>query len=162
MLKLITFIRENVDWEERLSKAPYHIHINRSDGLIIFSYGVEADFGIDVVRECRGIILDETDGYNPVCVPFFKFVNYGEPYADNIDWNTARVQEKIIARNENELEKIGKARFATRKELAEYVTTTVCPACLFCVSDGKSQSVRAFVKDMPADRLLKYLNIFSL
>jgi hypothetical protein len=50
---------------------------------------------MDIVRECRGIILDETDGYKPVCVPFFKFGNYGEPCADDIDWKTARVQEKI-------------------------------------------------------------------
>ena len=95
MLKLSEFIKDNTDWEERLSNAPYHIKTKRADGLIMFSYGIEADFRIDVVRECRGIILDETDNYNPVCVPFFKFGNYGEPYADDIDWNTARVQEKI-------------------------------------------------------------------
>ena len=56
---------------------------------------MDADFCIDVVRECRGIILDETDNYKPVCVPFFKFGNYGEDYADEIDWSTAKVQEKI-------------------------------------------------------------------
>jgi hypothetical protein len=95
MLKLLEFIRENTDWEEQLLNDPYHIRIRRSDGFIIFSYGAEADFRIDVVKECRGIILDETDGYKPVCVPFFKFGNYGESYADDIDWNTARVQEKI-------------------------------------------------------------------
>jgi hypothetical protein len=95
MLQLLDFIQKNKDWEERLANAPYHIKIKRSDGFIMFSYGVEADFRIDVVRECRGIILDETDGYKPVCVPFIKFGNYGEPYADDIDWNTAKVQEKI-------------------------------------------------------------------
>ena len=95
MLKLLEFIRDNVDWEEQLSNDPYCVNINRSDGFIIFSYGIESDFRIEVVRECRGIILDETDGYKPVCVPFFKFGNYGEPYADQIDWNTAKVQEKI-------------------------------------------------------------------
>ena len=56
---------------------------------------MNADFSIDVVRECRGTILDENDNFNPVCVPFFKFANYGEPYADDIDWSSARVQEKI-------------------------------------------------------------------
>jgi len=30
-----------------------------------------------------------------VCVPFYKFGNYGESYADNIDWATAKVEEKI-------------------------------------------------------------------
>jgi len=95
MLKLLVFIRDNMDWEEQLSNAPYHIKMKRSDGFIILSYGIEADFNIDVVRECRGIILDETEGYQPVCVPFYKFGNYGEPYADDIDWSTAKVQEKI-------------------------------------------------------------------
>jgi len=95
MLKLLYFIRENTDWEEQLSKAPYNIYIKRSEGLILLSYNQDSDFCIDVVRECRGIILDETDNYRPVCVPFFKFGNYGEPYADDIDWSTARVQEKI-------------------------------------------------------------------
>jgi hypothetical protein len=95
MLKLLDFIRENADWEERLSNDPYHIRIKRSDGFIILFYGEEADFCIDVVRECRGVILDETDGYKPVCIPFFKFGNYGEPYADDIDWKTAKVLEKI-------------------------------------------------------------------
>ena len=95
MLKLLDFINGNTDWEEQLSRAPYHIRIKRLDDLIMFSYGIEADFRIDVVRECRGIILDEADGYKPVCIPFFKFGNYGEPYADDIDWKTARVQEKI-------------------------------------------------------------------
>jgi len=95
MLKLLDFIRDNPDWENQLSNDPYYINIKRSVGYIMFSYGIEADFRIEVVRECRGIILDETDGYQPVCVPFFKFGNYGESYADDIDWTTARVQEKI-------------------------------------------------------------------
>ena len=94
-LKILDFIQKNADWEELLSSAPYHIHTNRSDGYVLLFYGIEADFRIDIVRECRGIILDETDRYKPVCVPFFKFGNYGETYADDIDWNTARVQEKI-------------------------------------------------------------------
>ena len=95
MLKLLEFIQKNPDWEEQLSNEPYLIKIKRSEGYIMFYYAVEADFHLDVVKECRGIILDETDGYKPVCVPFFKFGNYEDSYADDIDWSTARVQEKI-------------------------------------------------------------------
>ena len=95
MLKLLEFIRDNTGWEEQLSKAPYHIRTKRSEGFIIFSYNMDSDFNIEIVRECRGIIFDETDGFRPVCIPFFKFGNYGESYADDIDWNTAKVQEKI-------------------------------------------------------------------
>ena len=95
MLKLLNFIQENSDWEERLSYDPYRVKVKRSEGYVMLSYGIEADFCVELVRECRGIILDETDNYKPVCVPFFKFGNYGEPYADEIDWSTAKVQEKI-------------------------------------------------------------------
>ena len=95
MLKLLTFINENANWEELISGDLYRIKIKRSEGFIMFSYGIEADFRIDVVRECRGIILDESDNFKPVCVPFFKFGNYGESYADDIDWRSAKVIEKI-------------------------------------------------------------------
>ena len=95
MLKLLDFIRDHADWEEQLPNDPYRIRIKRSDSFVMFYYEIDADFCIDIVRECRGIILDETNGYQPVCVPFFKFGNYGESYADAIDWSTARVQEKI-------------------------------------------------------------------
>jgi len=355
MLKLLEFIQNNADWEERLSNAPYHIRMKRSDGFMIFSYGAEADFNIDVVKECRGIILDETNDYQPVCVPFFKFGNYGETYADDIDWSTAKVQEKIdgslikvwrykgewhvstnntinagsaktdnnedtflnvfhqawartgkqfselnpdytymfelvspqtrvvvpytetklyhtgtrdihslqeldadigiekpktfnistietcveaakhldkyhegfvvvdsrwrrikvksplyvaihhilnnissekrvievivsgedaevvsyfpeytgmfgsmreridrfIAHNEHELETIANAGYTTQKELAEYVTRTICPSCLFCVMKGKVKSVREFIYNMPANRMIVYLEKFQ-
>jgi len=100
VLKLLDFINANPDWEDRLSKPPYHIHIKRKDGYILFKYtqrGLDctSDFSIELVRECRGIILDEADNYTPVCVPFFKFANYGESYVDDIDWSSAQVVEKI-------------------------------------------------------------------
>jgi len=50
---------------------------------------------LPLVRECRGIILDEADGYKVVCAPFFKFGNFGERYIPEIDWSTASVQEKL-------------------------------------------------------------------
>lgn len=48
-----------------------------------------------IVRECRGIVLDEAEGWAPVARGFDKFFNYGEPLAPEIDWPTARVQEKV-------------------------------------------------------------------
>ena len=61
----------------------------------MFSYSqVDSDFYNPIVKECRGLIL-EADTYKPLCVPFFKFGNYGEGYVDTIDWSSARVQEKV-------------------------------------------------------------------
>jgi len=54
---------------------------------------IDSDFNIEIVRECRGLIIDKN--LDPVCIPFYKFGNYGEPYAENIDWATAKVEEKI-------------------------------------------------------------------
>lgn len=93
-LELTKFIKENPDWEQKLTEAPYYITIKRKDNFILFSYNqIDSDFYNPIVRECRGIILDST--YNPVCVPFYKFGNYGEGYVDTLDWASARVQEKV-------------------------------------------------------------------
>ena len=94
MLKTIQFIRHNANWRELLSGSPYSIGIKDDEGFTILKYSqIDSDFNIEIVRECRGLIIDENSV--PVCVPFFKFGNYGEPYADEIDWNTAQVEEKI-------------------------------------------------------------------
>jgi hypothetical protein len=48
-----------------------------------------------IVRECRGVIVDEADAWRVVCRPYDKFFNHGEPYAAPIDWPTAKVYEKL-------------------------------------------------------------------
>ena len=106
---LCKFISENEDWEERLSKYPFFIHIKKSGDLAIFNYDMIAtdvvekdgeemiariDFTIPEVQESRGIIIN-TKTCEVVCWPFRKFGNFGESYVDKIDWNTACVQEKV-------------------------------------------------------------------
>ena len=51
--------------------------------------------GDPMVQECRGIILDEADGWRVVSRSFDKFFNYGEGHAAALDWGTAQVQEKV-------------------------------------------------------------------
>lgn len=92
---LTDFIREHSNWEELLSTPPYCLKIKRDCGYVMFSYSqLESDFTNELVRECRGIILDEKT-LSPVCVPFFKFGNFGESYVPQIEWKSARTQEKI-------------------------------------------------------------------
>jgi hypothetical protein len=94
MLKTITFINANPDWRERLSAEPYNLVIKEDGGFVMLNYSQrDSDFEDEIVRECRGVILDAS--LTPVCVPFFKFGNYGESYAAKIDWATAKVEEKI-------------------------------------------------------------------
>lgn len=94
-MKLIEFIKNNINWEQKIQDKPYCITIKRKDNFIIFNYNqIESDFYNPIVKECRGVILEDKT-FKPVCVPFYKFGNYGEGYADTIDWSAARVQEKV-------------------------------------------------------------------
>lgn len=47
-----------------------------------------------IVQECRGVIID-TNTMMCVSKSFSKFFNYGELNAANIDWNTAKINEKL-------------------------------------------------------------------
>lgn len=47
-----------------------------------------------IVKECRGIILDESDNWKVISYPFNRFYNYGQT-EDAIDWSSAVVQEKL-------------------------------------------------------------------
>lgn len=93
-LKLLEFVETHENWRELLVNEPYFIKIVTEGDYTIFKYNqLNSDFNNKIVRECRGLILDNE--LKPVCVPFFKFGNYGESYCPEIDWNTAQVQEKI-------------------------------------------------------------------
>lgn len=98
-LNLQRFIEQHSDWENLLGEAPYHIKVSRETmfgrRLVMFKYSqFDSDFMNPLVRECRGLILDE-DTFDIVSYAFDKFGNYGEPYCPEIDWKTARVGEKL-------------------------------------------------------------------
>jgi len=96
MLQLLDFIsRHPNDWRELLAQPPYCIAVKDDEIYTILSYSqFNSDFTEEIVRECRGLII-RNDTYLPVCIPFFKFGNFGEPYCPKIDWQSARVQEKV-------------------------------------------------------------------
>lgn len=95
LLMLKDFLKQNSNWEELLSKPPYNLTIRHDDGRVLFKYNqYESDMSLRICQEARGIIFDEKT-LEPICVPYFKFFNYGEELAVNIDWKTATVQEKI-------------------------------------------------------------------
>lgn len=91
------------NWRDLLAEK--QIKVKESGDYAIFNYGVMADFSDPIVQEARGIILNVgnvtfKDNYqipDPEVVswPFRKFGNSHETYVDHIDWNNARVQEKI-------------------------------------------------------------------
>jgi len=74
-------------------KARRHgLHTN----LVLFKYDmIESPMAEAIVRECRGIVLDESAEWAVVARAFDKFFNSEEGHAAPIDWSTARVQEKV-------------------------------------------------------------------
>jgi len=91
---LCRFLAEHPhDWAARLTED-YSIRIKREGDLAIFNYGFACNFADPIVQEARGIILD-VKRLEVVCWPFRKFGNHNESYADEIDWSSARVLEKI-------------------------------------------------------------------
>jgi hypothetical protein len=87
-----------VGWEAALDDT-YGISVKRHakyPNLCLFKYDqVHSPMHVAMVRECRGIILDEANDWEIVAQGFTKFFNHGEPGAPNIDWDTAKVQEKV-------------------------------------------------------------------
>jgi len=68
----------------------------RHPELVSLKYNqIESPMGERIVQECRGIILNSEDNWGVVARPFDKFFNHGEGHAAPLDWNTARVQEKV-------------------------------------------------------------------
>lgn len=94
-LKTVEFLQTH-SLQELIDK--YHVDIKRHkvyNNLILFKYNmIESPMEEEICQECRGLILNENNNYNQVSVPFYKFWNYGEKLAANIDWNTAKVQIK--------------------------------------------------------------------
>lgn len=74
--------------------AKMDITVKFTEGLVLFDYNVNADFTNPIVCNSRGIILYEQD-FSIACYPFDKFDNYNAPWANVIDWSTAKVQEKL-------------------------------------------------------------------
>ena len=72
----------------------YNIKVKFDHELAIFNYDIDADFFNPVVQEARGIIINYKK-LEVVCWPYRKFGNSHEPYADTIDWDHCRVEEKV-------------------------------------------------------------------
>lgn len=96
MLMIQKFIKENNDWRDKLSSAPFNLKIKEEDGFVLFKYDqISSDFEEKICKEARGLILDSQDNFKVVRFAFEKFFNLGEVYADKIDWNTCVASEKL-------------------------------------------------------------------
>ena len=94
---VLNLMNSNENWREVLSNAPYNIIIKEEDGYVLLKYNqLNSDFSNPIVRECRGSIFRQENGkWICACRAFDKFGNYGEGYVPTIEWESARVLEKI-------------------------------------------------------------------
>lgn len=95
MLKTVEFILSNPNWEQLIQSDPYCIRIKRKDSLIMFNYTQGISQPCEIVNECRGLILDESNNFKVVRYGLYRFYNYGEIGAAEIDSDSMIVTEKI-------------------------------------------------------------------
>lgn len=92
-----TFLRNGGTLEDLTAK--YAIKIKRHGeypNIVQLKYSqIASPMGDPIVQECRGLILDESDGWRAIARPFRKFFNLGEGHAANIDWESAVPLEKL-------------------------------------------------------------------
>jgi hypothetical protein len=70
--------------------------------------------------------------------------------------------EAFSVRQTAAMAEILSTEFESRKALAEVVTKTECPACLFAMFDGKANSAREWLLSRPATTILKYIGKGSI
>lgn len=90
---LCNLIAANDNWRSILTEKKILVKEDEN-GFAIFNYSIEADFSDPVVKEARGIIIDMTI-LDVVCWPFTKFCNIQEKWHDDIEWNSAVVEQKV-------------------------------------------------------------------
>ena len=97
---LLDFINQHPDtWRNELRQPPFSLKIAEEGDYFLFKYDtLSSDMSIELVQEARGAIIKwdcVEEQYKVVSYPFKKFFNYNEPNAAEIDWETARVWQKV-------------------------------------------------------------------
>lgn len=79
-----------------LTLSPYNFKIQETEHYVLFAYNqIETDMSLPESIEARGIIFEKNEEFTPVCVPFFKFWNYGETRASALDHSSLSIYEKV-------------------------------------------------------------------
>jgi len=96
MLAIVEYLNNNsLESIEEKYAIKYRRHSDFPN-LILFKYNmIDSPMNAEVVKDARGIILDENNNWTPISMAYRKFFNYGEYNADEIDWNSAKVLEKL-------------------------------------------------------------------
>lgn len=83
------------DWETLLKKPPYYLKISHEGNYVLFKYNhYNSVMSEPIVQEARGLIIN-IKTKRVVCHSFNKFFNYDDSNSKPIDWNSAKVLDKI-------------------------------------------------------------------
>jgi len=94
-LKVQEFLRNGGTLEQLESQYGIVAKRGKYLWLVLLKYDIGSPMGEEIVQECRGLILDSVRNWDIVSFPYKKFFNHGEGHAAKIDWNTAKVFEKL-------------------------------------------------------------------
>ena len=92
MLSIIKYIKEN-GLDKAISNFKLKVRFYENKFLLKYNQ-IESSMGFEEVQDCRGLIL-EKDTLKVMSLSFFKFFNNGEGHAAKIDWDSARILEKL-------------------------------------------------------------------
>lgn len=101
-MELLDFLNEHENWEEILTNAPYYLIVKHDGPYVLLEYQQFAsDMANILCQQARGSIFRQNyEGkWIAVSVGMFKFFNYGQPEAAEIDWASAIVSTKVDGSN---------------------------------------------------------------
>jgi hypothetical protein len=87
-----------------------------------------------------------------------EFLTYFPEFQEVFDDILARI-ELFSEKQTVKFNDISSMKFDSRKSLAEVVTKTDCPACLFALIDGKANNARSWLFSRPTDKVLGYIGV---
>lgn len=98
--------------EKTKAKAKYD---EEYPNLLLLNYcQIESPKDCDLTKQCRGLIVDMDDNWKIISYAYDRFFNVGEVHAADIDWDTAKVYEKLDGSLITMYAYDGKWRVATR------------------------------------------------
>jgi len=101
-MELLNFLNEHENWEEILTNAPYYLIVKHDGPYVLLEYQQFAsDMANILCQQARGSIFRQNyEGkWIAISVGMFKFFNYGQIEAAEIDWASAVVSTKVDGSN---------------------------------------------------------------
>jgi len=87
-----------------------------------------------------------------------EFLSYFPEFSEAFTDMQNRI-DSFVTEQTDSLQDIKRTEYQSRKALAEVVTKTLCPACLFALIDGKAINAREWLLSRPTAKTLEYIGL---